>query len=183
MKSSMIPILIALALGGCGRIEPEPLAEYLALAPAGIEATLNKRSQAFIDLYNHLEDDSIDERITKTYAEKLYFNDTLVTLHDRVQLIRYFKHTQKNLDAIEFKVLGIMDDGTDSYIRWLMKIRFSALGQTIDSQSIGITHLRFDAENKIKVHQDYWDSTQGLYQHLPVIGGLLRWIKSGFESY
>jgi len=183
MKRSIISLLIALALGGCGRIEPDPLGEYLALAPAGSEAKFNERSRAFIDLYDHLENGSIDKRITETYAEKFYFNDTLVTLHDRGQLIRYFKHTQKNLDAIEFKVLGILDDGNDSYIRWLMKVRFSTMGQTIDSQSIGITHLRFDAENKIIVHQDYWDSTQGLYQHLPVIGGLLRWIKSGFESY
>ena len=56
------------------------------------------------------------------------------------------------------------------------------MGQDIDIQSIGISHLRFNADNKIIVHQDYWDSMQGFYQHLPIIGGVLRWIKNGLYN-
>jgi hypothetical protein len=57
------------------------------------------------------------------------------------------------------------------------------MGQAIDIQSIGISHLRFNANNKIILHQDYWDSMQGFYQHLPIIGGVLRWIKNGLSTY
>jgi hypothetical protein len=46
-----------------------------------------------------------------------------------------------------------------------------------------MSHLRFNNEGKIILHQDYWDSMQGFYQHIPIIGGVLQWIKSGLEEY
>lgn len=39
-----------------------------------------------------------------------------------------------------------------------------------------MTHLRFDAAGRIIVHQDFWDSAEGLYRHFPLIGWLLRQI-------
>jgi len=27
------------------------------------------------------------------------------------------------------------------------------------------------------VHRDYWDAAEELYEHLPLVGSLLRWLK------
>ena len=45
------------------------------------------------------------------------------------------------------------------------------------ARSVGISHLRFDGDGKIVLHRDYWDAAGGLYEYLPVVGGLIRWIK------
>jgi hypothetical protein len=178
-----VPLLsITLIVAACSQIEPNPIQDYLGLAPAESNVQSNKRIQAFIKLYDQLDDGSIDKQIAETYAEKIYFNDTLVTIHDRQNLLKYLKHTQQQLDSIKFEVLGVHDSGKDSYVRWLMQTKFKAIGQAIDIQSIGISHLRFNADNKIIVHQDYWDSMQGFYEHLPLIGGVLRWIKNGLYN-
>ena len=178
-----VPLLsITLIVAACSHVEPNPMQEYLVLAPAESDVQSNKRVQAFIKLYDQLDDGSIDKQIAETYAEKIYFNDTLVTIHDRQNLLKYLKHTQQQLDSIKFVVLGVHDSGKDSYVRWLMQTKFKAIGQAIDIQSIGISHLRFNADNKIIVHQDYWDSMQGFYEHLPLIGGVLRWIKNGLYN-
>ena len=34
-----------------------------------------------------------------------------------------------------------------------------------------------DGDGKIVLHRDYWDAASGLYEYLPVVGGLIRWIK------
>jgi len=174
-------VLFFSLITACSHIEPYPMQEYLALAPAEPSVQSNNRIQTFIKLYDQLDgdSDSIDKQIKETYAEKIYFNDTFVTIHDRLSLMHYLKHTQQQLDSIHFKVLSVQDIGKDSYVRWQMQTRFKAIGQDIDAQSIGISHLRFNADNKIIMHQDYWDSMQGFYQHLPIIGGILRWIKNG----
>ena len=169
-------------LNGCSQIEPNPIQDFLELAPAVSTVQSNTRIQAFIKLYDQLDRGYIDKQIADTYAEKIYFNDTLVTIHDRQNLLKYLKHTQQQLDSIKFEVLGVHDSGKDSYVRWLMETRFRTMGQEYDIQSIGISHLRFNEENKIIVHQDYWDSMQGFYQHLPVIGGILRWIKKNIAK-
>jgi len=118
-------------------------------------------------LYGQLDDGSIDKQIAETYAEKIYFNDTLVTIHDRQNLSKYLKHTQQELDSIKFEVLSVQDTGKDSYVRWLMQTKFKAMGQATDIQSIGISHLRFNADNKIILHQDYWESMQSFYNTCP----------------
>jgi len=175
-------VLLALLLSACSRIEPNPMQEYLALAPADSTVKSHQHIQAFIKLYDQLDSGSIDKQIAETYAEKIYFNDTLVTIHDRQNLLRYLKHTQQQLDSIKFEVLSVQDNGKDAYARWLMQTRFRTMGQDYNIQSIGISHLRFNADNKIILHQDYWDSMQGFYQHLPIIGGILRWIKNGLYN-
>jgi hypothetical protein len=181
MKWSLV--LCSLIVTACSHVESNSIQEYLVLAPAEEDVQTNKRIQAFIKLYDQLDDGSIDQQIAETYAERIYFNDTLVTINDRQNLLHYLKHAQQQLDAIKFKVLSVQDKGKDAYVRWLMQTRFKLIGQDIDSQSIGISHLRFNADDKIILHQDYWDSMQGFYQHLPLIGGVLRWIKNGLSNY
>jgi hypothetical protein len=44
-------------------------------------------------------------------------------------------------------------------------------GQPITT--IGITQARFNAEGQVVLHQDYWDSAAGLYEHVPVLSSLL----------
>ena len=41
-----------------------------------------------------------------------------------------------------------------------------------------MTQLRFNSDGLVVLHQDYWDSAGGFYDHLPVVGGLLAWIRS-----
>jgi SnoaL-like domain len=114
---------------------------------------------------------------------KIFFNDTLVTLHNRRELQKYFEHTQKNLDSMSFKILDLQETGYYVFIRWTMHTKFTVMGQSSNVQSIGMSHLRFNNEGKIILHQDYWDSMQGFYQHIPVIGGVLQWIKNGLQEY
>ena len=107
MNRSVLLLSIALVVAACSHVEPNPVQEYLVLAPAEPDVQSNRRIQAFIKLYDQLDDGSIDKQIAETYAEKIYFNDTLVTIHDRQSLLKYLKHTQQQLDSIKFEVLGV----------------------------------------------------------------------------
>ena len=180
----LLPLLLtALMLSGCSHVEQNPLQDYLALAPAEPGISKNRRVQPLIKLYNQLKQISLADQVAETYAEKLFFNDTVVTLHNRQDLLKYLQHTQQQLDSMSFKVLGVQEKGDDVFVRWTMHTRFTVMGQSRTIQSIGMSHLRFDGDGKIMLHQDYWDSMQGFYLHLPIIGGVLQWIKNGLQDY
>lgn len=183
MKGSAILLMATLMVTACTHVEPNPVQEYLDLVRLEPGIKSHKRIQAFINLYNQLKEVSVDEQIPRVYAEKIFFSDTVVTIHDRQNLLRYLKQTQHNVDSIKFEALDVVENGKDSYVRWLMQTRFKVLGQSLDIESIGMSHLRFNEDDKIILHQDYWDSMQGFYQHIPIIGGLLRWIKSDLGKY
>lgn len=183
MKTVFPLLMIALMLNACGHVEQNALQDYLALAPAEPDVIKNKRIQPLITLYNQIKQISLAEQIAETYAEKLFFNDTLVTLHNRQDLLKYLQHTQQQLDSMSFEVLGVQEKGDDVFVRWTMHTGFTVMGQSRNVQSIGMSHLRFNGDGKIILHQDYWDSMQGFYQHLPIIGGVLQWLKNGLQDY
>ena len=176
-------LILLVLLNACSYLDPTANVEYLSLAPADDKVKSLKIIQAFERFYDQLDERSLEKNLTAAYAENLYFNDTVTTIHERKNLLTYMRHTQQQLKGIQFEVLSIQQQGRDAFVRWNMHTQFSVLGQDKNVQSIGISHLRFNAENKIILHQDYWDSMQGFYQHLPVIGGVLQWIKSKLNDY
>jgi hypothetical protein len=46
----------------------------------------------------------------------------------------------------------------------------------------GVTQFRFDADGRVLIHKDFWDSGTGLYEQLPVIGGAVRRVRSAVEK-
>jgi hypothetical protein len=46
----------------------------------------------------------------------------------------------------------------------------------------GGTHLVFNDEGLVTLHRDYWDAAEELYEKLPLVGGLMRWLKRRANS-
>ena len=46
----------------------------------------------------------------------------------------------------------------------------------------GVTHLSFDTDGLVCLHRDYWDPAEELYERLPLIGSLMRWLKKRLAS-
>ena len=41
-----------------------------------------------------------------------------------------------------------------------------------------MSHIRFGADGKVVLHQDFWDSSGGLFEHVPGLGWMLRKAKA-----
>jgi hypothetical protein len=49
----------------------------------------------------------------------------------------------------------------------------------------GASHLVLREEAgvwRVAVHRDYWDAAEELYEKLPLVGGLMRWLKRRVNS-
>ena len=92
-------------------------------------------------------------------------------------------HFQGLVDAetqVEVQMLQTLISGSDIYLVWSMQSQFTPVRKTVVSDSIGITHLRFNERGQVIMHQDFWDTGQGFYQHVPVLGRVIRSINSRF---
>ena len=181
MKPFPLIILSLFFLNGCGTNKSNAYEHYLTLLPPQPGSEIDQRIDNFIKLYNHLEKNSVARETKNTYAESIYFNDTLVTINNRQELIKYLEQTQQQIQSLSFSVLNVFEKDNDLLVQWKMRTEFEILGQQSDIETIGISHLRFDQHGKITLHQDYWDSTHGFFQHIPMIGGILQWIKNGLH--
>lgn len=127
----------------------------------------------FETAYQNLADEHLADRVHSLYAENLYFNDTLHTFTTREQLAGYMGATSESLNSSSIRIDQIMQDGGDVWVRWTMHFESSAGGRIIQSDSIGMSHLRFNEKGQIVLHQDFWDAASGLYRNLPVVGYIL----------
>ena len=171
-----------IATSGCAGRErmPDFAGDYMAALdhfPAVVPDDPDAAVARFVSVFTHLTDDDVGERARRAYAETLFFNDTLHSATDRDTLVGYLEATGAAVDDIEVDLLSWTLDGGDLYVRWGMRTRFTVTRRAIDSYTVGMTHLRFNEAGEIVLHQDFWDSTQGFYQHLPVVGGMVRWIR------
>ncbi|MDF1583191.1 MAG: nuclear transport factor 2 family protein [Methyloprofundus sp.] len=171
-------LTLVLLMTACRANQTNSIEPYLDLITIDPEKKVDARIHNFADLYNHLAHNDVRAVSVKTYAETLYFNDTLVTLDNREDLIAYLQQTQDEVEAMSLEVLNVLEKDQDIFVHWKMHTQFSILGKRSKVDSLGISHLRFDNDGKITLHQDYWDSTNGFFQHIPIIGGLIQWVKN-----
>lgn len=118
------------------------------------------------------------ERIGEVYAADVFFNDTLKTVRGVAELERYLGRSGDALESgtVEFLDLAVADG--NYYFRWRMSLRFAKFSRGETHESNGMSHIRFDRDGRVVLHQDFWDSSSGLFEHVPVLGWMLRGAKS-----
>ncbi len=189
--SNMLNIRVVLAgfsvlwlLTACGSSGPQVAAERAQLAvdayfqaledQPGSEQAIDQGLERFALGYEDLAADDLGTAIDEIYAESLFFNDTVHTFTDRETLKAYMIQTGANLTESEVEIHQVLRDGPDVFVRWTMFFQIGEGEDAIRSNSIGISHLRFDDKGQVVLHQDYWDSANALYSHLPIVGFVVR---------
>jgi ketosteroid isomerase-like protein len=110
------------------------------------------------------------------YAADARFKDPFNDVRGVPAIRRIFEHMFASLDEPRFVVRDVVADGDQCFLTWDMHFRmkrFSREPQVIH----GGSHLRFDTGGKVALHRDYWDAAEELYEKLPAIGALMRWLK------
>lgn len=122
--------------------------------------------------------DKVARLLGETYAEDVWFDDTLKRIEGRAALAPYLAHSAAAVEDCRVLVHEVLCNGQgDYYFRWRMTIRFRRFARGRDTESIGISHVRFDRDGHVVLQQDYWNAADGLFQHVPLLGAAIRAIK------
>lgn len=176
----VLAVLAALISACAGREQTATFTDQYLQALREIPAAPFETEPAlarFEAVFHNLTNEGLGPHIDMAYAETLFFNDTLHTFEQRSELVDYLERTGERLLDMQVGILGWSRQGDDLFVRWLMETEFRIAGRDKQVRTVGMTHLRFDQQGKITLHQDFWDSSQGLYEHVPLLGGLVRWIR------
>lgn len=144
---------------------------------AGSEAERDALAR-FARFFEDFSGDRIGRLLEATYAEDVFFNDTLKTIQGRSALTHYLADSASAVEDCRVEVLDSTRNAEGEHlIRWRMRIRFKRFRRGVDTETVGLSHLRFDADGRVVYHQDYWNAADGLYEHIPLIGQLIRMVK------
>ena len=110
------------------------------------------------------------------YADDASFKDPFNAVQGVAAIARIFDHMFRTLDGPRFQVLNTVAEGDHVFLTW--DFHFRRRGQGAAPMCIhGASHLRFNARGQVVMHRDYWDAAEELYQKLPLLGVLMRWLK------
>ena len=193
-RAAVGPMLVLVFLvGGCGA-PPTPLADLnasyeRALARTASEAAAlapgtDAEQRAFGNFQRYFDgmtQDSVRELTAQVYAPTGYLNDTLVGITGADRIEAYFAETVANASRLEVTFLERAPVGADWYVRWRMTVAADGLNDGAPVVTYGVTQLRFDADGRVLLHKDFWDSGTGLYEQLPVLGTVVGRVRAAIE--
>ncbi|MGI9323873.1 MAG: hypothetical protein ACR2PZ_01545 [Pseudomonadales bacterium] len=137
--------------------------------------------EPFIEFITSLGSKDWKRKFQGVYAEQVHFSDTLALIEDRATLQSYFADLNAANAQVSVNVLSQQLRGQDGYLIWEMRSSFKPIFATKHSHSIGMTHLRFNAEGEIILQQDFWDAATGFYQHVPMLGQAVRGVNARLQ--
>jgi len=129
------------------------------------------------DFLTSFTQEGVLAKIRNVYAENAYYFDPFKELNGIDAIEAHFVRLLKPVESCTFELPDIAVSGGDYYFRWIYDAKFKTFKKGRVFRSYGITHIRFDETGKVILHMDYWDSASGLFEHIPVLGGLIKLIK------
>jgi ketosteroid isomerase-like protein len=117
------------------------------------------------------------ETLAAIYTPDARFKDPFNDVQGLAAIQQVFRHMYESLENPRFVVTGRIVQGTQCFLTWEFHFAFKSFQRGRAQRILGGSHLLLDGEGRITLHRDYWDAAEELYEKLPVIGGLMRWLK------
>lgn len=137
---------------------------------------LSSRLRKLIDFYEHLTDKTVWD-LGQFYAKNAYFKDPFNEVNDFEAIRLIFADMFEKVSNPRFVVHTAFESGEQAFLAWNFLFETGTGSKQTTIQCRGSSHLKFQPDGKVKYHRDYWDVAEELYEKIPVLGALMRWIK------
>jgi hypothetical protein len=114
------------------------------------------------------------------YDETLVFSDPIHQINQLSNVKNYFVSMCDNLTECRFEFVGETIDADSAWFKWVMHYRHPRLKSNAPLRLTGATYIKFvdtPSGYRITSHEDFYDMGSMLYEHTPVLGGCVRWLK------
>lgn len=111
------------------------------------------------------------------YTADARFKDPFNEVQGIAAITRIFQHMFTALHEPRFVVTRQIVDGAQAFLVWEFHFRMRGFDTTTQQVIRGGSHLELTGDGRIRLHRDYWDAAEELYEKLPGLGLLMRWLK------
>jgi ketosteroid isomerase-like protein len=145
-----------------------------------VRVIADARVQRIVDAFEGLAPADVD-RLGDLYTADASFKDPFNEVRGVAEIQRIFRHMFVALEDPRFVIRDVIAQGDQCFISWDFLFRMRRFAR--DEQRVrGGSHLAIGADGRIAMHRDYWDVAEELYEKLPLVGALMRWLKARASS-
>lgn len=139
------------------------------------------RIQRIVDFFESLQPKSV-RSMDLLYSETAYFKDPFNEVRGLPQIQHIFDHMYEALHEPHFVITETVTQGDLCFIVWEFRFKFKRFDRQTLQVVRGCSHIRLQADGRVNFHRDYWDAAEELYEKLPVVSHLMRWLKRRANS-
>jgi hypothetical protein len=136
-------------------------------------------AQRFISLYARLDRNSIAE-VDALYAADVVFVDPFHRIAGLATLKNYLHGQYSAINGARFECQEPTLGAAEAYIRWLLFFSHPQLNSGREIVIPGVSFIR--GEEKIFYHEDFYDAGALLYEHVPLLGAVVRFLKRRMQQ-
>ena len=133
----------------------------------------------FCSVYQGLNTGNLNQ-LNDIYSSDIEFVDAVETIQGLEALTTYFEHLYANMKYCRFLIDNVIEQEGQACLIWRMEYAHNKINAgkmiTVD----GSSHLKFT--DKVYFHRDYVDMGQMLYEHLPLVGRIIKGIKNKVKA-
>jgi len=130
----------------------------------------------FVVVYQKLSTENLDLLAT-IYHEQVVFIDPIHKVEGFSDLYQYFKNLYQNISYCDFVIDDVLWQDSQASIFWTMSYQHPKLNKGQMVTVLGTSNIKGEGD-KVIYHRDYLDLGAMLYEQLPVLGKLTKWIKT-----
>lgn len=132
--------------------------------------------ERLVRFYETIDAKTLDGGLADVYAPDAHFKDPFNEVRGQAAIGRIFAHMFEQVDNPGFQVLTAIQQGRDAFVTWEFRFRMKRFSR--EAQCIrGASHIGFDGAGRVRVHRDYWDAAEELYEKIPLLGAFMRILK------
>lgn len=143
------------------------------------EAARKARLQQLAQYFETLNRTSL-ARLDQFYAPQARFKDPFNDVSGLPAISAIFEHMFEQLENPRFIItgqyLGTLQVHEEAMLCWDMRFHARVFGPQ-EQSIVGCSRIVFDAQGKVLLHQDHWDAAGEMYEKLPFVRVLARWMR------
>jgi len=141
-----------------------------------VSTASNDLARRVQSVYEKIDPDNLDT-LREIYARDVSFEDPIHAIQGLDALIANFQSLFANVERCRFKFHRSVVSGDGIFFSWTMMLEHKTFKRDEVIRVEGASYLKY-RHGKIYYHRDYFDLGAMVYENIPVMGGLIRAIRS-----
>jgi hypothetical protein len=121
-------------------------------------------------------------QLSRFYCADARFKDPFNDVTGLAEIARIYLHMFDQLHEPRFVITGRWERPGGVILAWDFRFRMKRFDSARTQVIHGVSQLEFAGDGRIRLHRDYWDAAEELYEKLPVLGALMRFLKRQANS-
>lgn len=132
-------------------------------------------AKKYVEFFNNLNKENPRGDYLKFFDVDSYFEDPFQKVRGIDKIYTIFEDMYAKLYKPKFTILECISSDNVSYIKW--NFTYKTDEKSDENSFVGLSRVEFNDEGKVLEHIDFWDAGANVYEKIPLLGSIIRFVK------